>query len=165
MICLRELEVIVPSWGVSKNWPDSLQGVNAQRPHGISLSVTAEVGGAFGTNPARCPWFSAWKGFKCFGLVAVGVYFRYWWRGGRSGAMAVCKLSLSHLSSQLSGDAPAQTPPGGGELNPVLEKKRFLPSFLWAPASCLFHQERRRPQAHGAGKWGRNKDYRKHDVK
>ena len=154
MICLRELEMIVPLWGVSENQPDTLQGVNARRSHRISLSVTAEVSGAFGTNPACCLWLSAWKGFKCTGLVAVGAYFQCLWWGGRSWAIAVCTLSLSHLSSQLSTDASAQTPPGA---EPCLAEEEISPIFLTDTSILLFTQEMRRPQAHGAGKWGRNK--------
>lgn len=45
MIRLRELEVVVPLWGISENQTDSLPGVNGQRSYRISLSVTAEVHG------------------------------------------------------------------------------------------------------------------------
>lgn len=47
--------------------------------------------------------------------------------------------------SQLPGDASAQTPPGGGELDPTKQKKRIL-SFSGIPASCLLTQEMGRLQ-------------------
>lgn len=52
-------------------WMDTLQAVNAWRPHGISLPVTTGVGGAFGINSAFFLWLSTQEGLKCPDPVAV----------------------------------------------------------------------------------------------
>lgn len=52
-------------------WMDTLQGVNAWRSHGIGLSVTTGVSGAFGISPAFFLWLSTWEGLKCPEPVAV----------------------------------------------------------------------------------------------
>lgn len=50
------------------------------------------------------------------------------------------------------------------EMGSCLAEEEISSIFLWTLASCLFTQEMRRPQACGAGNWGRNKGYHKDRI-
>lgn len=129
-------------------WMDTLQGVNARRSHGISLGPAEPLVSiqhfSFGfphrkgsNSLTQGQWLPPIMLFPVISSAGDG-------EGEAEPWQSPC-WAFPIYFSQLPGDASAQTPPGGEELDPTKQKKRIL-SFSGIPASCLLTQEMGRLQ-------------------